>query len=142
MTRTRLLLLGAVFLAVTVTLWLLAGVWIAWSACCWLSPAWLVIGVTLMASLNLAALLFALITRSALGLWVLAGIEIGNIVFSLAASVAVSPAWLFDIAPESAILVMLVFWLARSKPVLRRRQNVTPNLEQSDGMVEGSSSSP
>ena len=113
MTRRRLLTAVTITLAAALTAWLVVGAWIARSACCWLSPTWLVTGLFVVAGLNTAAMVVLLVSRSRWGLVVLAGVEVGNLVFSLAASVAVSPAWLPLGAAPALVVAVLLFVLLR-----------------------------
>jgi hypothetical protein len=98
---------GTVSLATALTAWLLIGLWIAWSACCWLSPEWLVIGLAAMALLNGIALLVLLFWRSPWAIAALTGVQAGNVAFSIAAAVAVSLAWLpLFTAPALVALIL------------------------------------
>lgn len=103
----------ATTLAIGLAAWFAIGAWIASSACCWLSPAWLVQALTVTAGLNAVALLAFLIGR-ARARWataLLTGVEAGNVLFTLAAAAAVSSAWLLEAGVAGFITVLFVLVL-------------------------------
>lgn len=120
MTRQRLLVVVTTTLAVGLAVWFAVGAWIASSACCWLSPAWLGQALALAAGLNATALLVFLIGRARLhrAAALLAGVEAGNVLFALAAAVAVSSAWLLEagVAGLTTVLLVLVIRTQRGEP--------------------------
>ncbi|TMC72466.1 MAG: hypothetical protein E6J18_05045 [Chloroflexi bacterium] len=116
MTRRRWLLVGTITPAAALSAFWIFGVLIGWSACCWLTPMWLAIAMTVGAALNVLGLVVFLIRRRSWGTPILGAVQVANILFALAASVAVSPAWLLlDGAPALVILILvLVFQRSRT----------------------------
>lgn len=123
MTRRRLVFLAAVALAAAQSLDWIVGAWTGWSAGEWLAPPWLaggaagewlaplwlVIALTVGAVANVLALIVFVMRRRAWGDRALAAAQVGNILFSLVALLAVSPAWLLFIAvPALATLILIV----------------------------------
>lgn len=110
--RRRWLVVATVTLAAALAAWLAVGAWIATSVCCWLSPAGLGLGLGVLAGLNAICLVAFLAGRPRWrhGTALLAGVEVGNVVFFVAAAVAISSAWLLEagVAGITAVLVVLV----------------------------------
>ena len=113
--RRRLLTMVTITFATVLAVWLVIGAWIARSACCSISPDWLATILFVIAGLNVAALAALVIWRSRRALIALAGVEVGNIIFSLAASGAVSPAWLLFGAIPAGVTALLLLLLLRSE---------------------------
>jgi hypothetical protein len=108
-TRRQLLLLATFSLATVQCFFWIFGALIGWSACCFLTPLWLAIAMTIGAVVNAVALIVFAMRRRAWGQLVLAAAQVGNIVFALVASLTVSPAWLLtDAAPALTTLILVV----------------------------------
>jgi hypothetical protein len=111
-TRERLLLIGIVTLATAECLFWIFGALVGWSVCCWLTPMWLAIAMTVGAVVNTLGLIAFATRRRVWGARALEAAQVGNILFSIVASLAVSPAWLvFDAVPALATLSLLVVLL-------------------------------
>ena len=122
-TRRQLLLLATFSLAAAQCFFWIFGALIGWSACCFLTPLWLAIAMTVGAVVNAVALIVFAIHRRAWGELALAAGQVGNIVFSLVASFTVSPAWLLsDTAPALATLILVVM-LRAGRHVRAKRQS-------------------
>ena len=119
MTRQKWLLLSAYILAVAQTLWFAFGAAVEWSICCgWLIYWPFPVALSFVAVINGLGVLVALIWRSRAGLAILAGVEAGNIFFSIAAATTVSSLWLLDASLSLAIVVLvlvLLRWRTRSR---------------------------
>jgi hypothetical protein len=111
-TRRRWLLAGTITLAAALSAFWIIGASIASSICCgWLVSRDFAIALSVGAAVNVLGLLAFLIRRQSWGMPILGAIQVGNILFALAASVAVSPAWLlFDAAPALVILVLALLY--------------------------------
>ena len=110
--RERLLLIGAVALATAQSLFWIFGAVIGWSVCCSITPRWLAIAMTVGAVVNTLSLIVFATRRGVWGVRALGAAQVGNILFSVVASLAVSPAWLlFDALPALATLSLLVVLL-------------------------------
>ncbi len=82
---------------------------IAWSARGWLVDSRFALALWVGAGLNLLGLLAYLVRRLRWGRSALAAVQVGNILFSLAASVVVSPVWLvLDTAPALVTLILIL----------------------------------
>ena len=82
---------------------------VGWSICCVFTPLWLALAVTVIAFVNAVGLIVFVARQRTWGGWALAIVEAGNFAFSVAASFAVSPAWLITGAtPALAVLVLVV----------------------------------
>jgi hypothetical protein len=116
MTRHRWLLTGTITLAAALSAFWVFGAKVTWSVCCgWLVSRDFAIALSIGAALNILGLLAFLIRRRTWGKPILGAVQVGNILFALVASAAVSPAWLlFDAAPALVILI-LVLLLQRSE---------------------------
>ncbi len=122
-TRQRLLIIGTVALAAAQCLFWIFGAVIGWSACCWLTPMWLAIAMTIGAVVNALGLIVFATRRRVWSELALGTAQVGNILFSIVASLAISPAWLlFGAAPALAALSLVVVLLrsrGRSDRVLK-----------------------
>jgi len=88
------------------------GAMIGSSLCCGLTPKWLAIAMAIGAVLNTLGLLAFLMRRRSWGTPTLVATQVGNILFALVASVAVSPTWLLlDAAPAVVILILALLLL-------------------------------
>jgi hypothetical protein len=104
-----LLFAVAVSLATVQCLFLIWGTLIGWSACCWLTPIWLAVAITVGAILNALALIVFALRRPVWGELAVGAAQVANVLLSLVASVAVSPGWLLlGAAPALAILILVV----------------------------------
>jgi hypothetical protein len=111
-TRERLLLIGIVTVATAQCLFWIFGALIGWSVCCWLTPMWLAIAMTVGAVVNTLGLIVFATRRRVWGERALGAAQVGNILFAIFASLAVSPAWLLlDAVPALATLSLLVVLL-------------------------------
>jgi hypothetical protein len=82
---------------------------LAWMLCCGLVRMDLAIGTSALAVVNVFGLVAFAIRLRSWGAPILIAVQAGNILFALAASVAVSAAWLLtDAAPASVILIALI----------------------------------
>jgi len=112
LTRERLLLIGTLALATTQCLFWIFGALIGWSACCWLTPMWLAVAMTVGGVVNALGLIVFVMRRRVWGELALGTAQVGNILFSIVASLAVSPAWLlFGVGPALATLSLVVMLL-------------------------------
>jgi hypothetical protein len=117
LTRRRWLLAGTIILAVAQTCFWLIGMWIALHLVGWLVSVPLTLGLSIGAGLNVLALVVFLTRRRAWGTPAFVAVQVGNVLFSLAASVLVSPTWLLlGVAPAVATL-MLHLLQRRADPV-------------------------
>ena len=108
MKRGRWLFAATIILAATLSAFWIFGAWIGWSACCWLVRMDFAIALAIGAVLNVLGVVAFVIRSRGWGTPTLGAVQIGSILFALAASVAVSPAWLvFDGAPALVILLLL-----------------------------------
>lgn len=108
-TRQRLLFVGALSLVAVQCLFWIFGEQVGWSACCWITPKWLAIAITVGAVVNVLALIVLALRRPAWGEPAVGAAQVVNILFSLVASVAVSPAWLlFGAVPALTTLILIV----------------------------------
>jgi uncharacterized membrane protein len=114
MTRRRLLLAGTIAVAGALCLFWIGGAWIGWSICCWLISMNFALALTVGAAVNVFGLLAFLVRRQRWGIRILGAVEVGNILFALAASVLVSPTWLWLDAAPAAVTLILIFALARA----------------------------
>jgi hypothetical protein len=112
-----LLLIGTVALAAAQCLNWIFGALIGWSACCWLTPMWLAIAMTVGAVVNAFGLIVFTTRRRVWGELALGAVQVGNILFSIVASLAVSPAWLLFGAGPALATLSLVVVLLRSRNV-------------------------
>ena len=122
MTRGRLVILAAVALAAAQSLDWIIGAWTGWSAGEWIAPPWLAggaagewfaplglaIALTVGAVVNVLGLIVFAMRRREWGDRALAAAQVGNILFSLVALMAVSPAWLLFIAAPALVTLVLV----------------------------------
>ena len=109
MTRHRLLLAGTITLAGALSVWLIIGAGITWSVCCgWLVSRDFAVALSVAASLNVFGLLAFGVRSRTWGASTLVAVQAGNVLFALAASALVSPAWLVNVAPASAILILVL----------------------------------
>jgi hypothetical protein len=112
-----LLLIGIVTLAAAQCLFWIFGAVIGWSACCWLTPIWLAIAMSVGAVVNALGLIVFATRRRVWGELALGAAQIGNILFSIVASRTVSPAWLLSGAVPALATVGLVVVLLRARNV-------------------------
>jgi hypothetical protein len=117
LTRRRWLFAGTITLAAALTAFWLFDAVIGWSVCCgWLIRPGFVIALSTGAALNVFGLLAFAIRGRSWGMPTLGAVQVGNILFALAAALVVSPAWLlFDAAPALVILILVVL-LKRFEP--------------------------
>jgi hypothetical protein len=102
---------GTITLAATLSAWWIIGAWITWSVCCgWLVSMDFAIALSVGAALNVFGLLAFVIRSRSWGTSTLGAVQLGNVLFALAASVAVSPAWLVDVAPALAIFILVLLF--------------------------------
>lgn len=88
---------------------LMSGAAIAWSARGWLVDPRFALGLWVGAGLNLVGLVAFLFRRLRWGRPALAAVQVGNVLFSLAASVLVSPVWfLLGTVPASITLILIL----------------------------------
>jgi hypothetical protein len=107
-TRRQLLLLATFTLAAVQCFVWIFGALIGWSVCCFRTPLWLAISMTVGALVNAVALIAFAMQRRTWGELALAIAQVANIVFSLVASLTVSPVWLLsDAAPALATLILV-----------------------------------
>jgi hypothetical protein len=116
-TRRRLVLIGTVALAAAQCLFWVFGAVIGWSVCCWLTPMWLAIAMTVGAVVNALGLIVFAARRRVSGELALGAVQVGNILFSIVASLAVSPAWLLTGAVPALATLGLVVVLLRARDV-------------------------
>jgi hypothetical protein len=76
---------------------------------------WLAIAMAVGAVVNALGLLAFLIRRRSWGTPILVATQVGNILFALVASVAVSPAWLLFPATPAAVILALLLVFKRSE---------------------------
>jgi hypothetical protein len=120
-----LLFLGALTLAAAQCLDWTFGAWIGWSAGEWLTPLWLAVALTVGAVVNALALIVFVMRRRGSGEQTLAVAQVGNILFSVVASLAVSPAWLLlDAAPALATLILVLMLQRGPHPGARRQSEI------------------
>jgi hypothetical protein len=122
--RGRWLSAVIVILAAAYTAWSIFWVLVGWMVCCWLIRMDFVTAASIVAVLNLLGL-FAFAKRGrSWGTPALIGVQVGNILFALAASVAVSPAWLLTDAAPALVILVLVLLFQRSQATSRRQPEV------------------
>ncbi len=98
-------------LAAAYCAWSIFWVLIGWIVCCWLVRMDFVSAASIVAVLNVLGLVAFAIRGRSWGAPALVGVQVGNILFALAASVAVSPAWLLtDAAPALVILILVLLF--------------------------------
>jgi hypothetical protein len=111
LTRRPLAFAGTVVLAAALSAWSIFGALVGWRVCCgWLISIDFAIALSVGAALNVFGLLALVIRSRSWGASALGAVQVGNVLFALAASVAVSPAWLADTAPAVAILVLVLLF--------------------------------
>jgi hypothetical protein len=107
--RGRWLFAGITILATAFCAWEIFWALLAWMLCCGLVRMDLAIGTSVLAVVNVFGLVAFAIRPRSWGAPTLIAVQVGNILFALAASVAVSPAWvLTDGAPALVILIVLI----------------------------------
>lgn len=120
-TDRRWLLIGTLVLAAAQCGFWILGAVVGRSVGPWITPPLLAVSLSIGAVINVLALLAFLVRRWAWGRPAFAVVQAGNVLFSLAASVAVSPAWLL-LGALPALLTLTLFFLYRrasaSKPAV------------------------
>jgi hypothetical protein len=106
------LIVGIVGLAAALCAFWVFGAGVTRSICCgWLVSTTFVTAVWIGAAVNLLGLLAFVVLSKTAGTPILGTVQVGNILFALVASVAVSPAWLlFVAAPAIVILILTVLF--------------------------------
>lgn len=99
---------GTIVLAAALSAWSIFWALVAWRVCCgWLVSMGFAIALSVGAALNAFGLLAFVIRSRSWGSSALGAVQVCNVLFALAASVAVSPAWLADAVPALAILLLV-----------------------------------
>jgi hypothetical protein len=112
------LLAGTIVLAVAQCCFWLIGMWIALHLVGWLVSGPLTVGLSIGAGLNVLALVAFVTNRRTWGTPAFVAVQVSNVLFSLAASVLVSPAWLvLGAAPALATLILHLL-LRRADPLV------------------------
>jgi hypothetical protein len=115
--RRRWLFVGIIVLAIAQCFDWISGAAIAWSASGWLVDPRFALGLWVGAGINLLGLVAFLFRRLRWGTPALAAVQLGNIIFSLAAAVLVSPVWLlFGTAPAAITLVLILVLQKKEAP--------------------------
>jgi hypothetical protein len=114
LTRRRWLLAGTIALAAALSAFWIIGATIAWSVCCgWLVSLTFVIALTIGASVNVLGLLAFVVLSKTSSTPILGAVQVGNILFALVASMAVSPAWLLFVAAPAVVILILAIVFRR-----------------------------
>jgi hypothetical protein len=118
MDRRRWLLAGTIVLAAAQCGSWLFDTLIAWSAAGWLVSTLLALELTIGAGLNILGLLAFLLRGWGFSRSAFPAVQVGNILFSVGASVVISPVWLL-LGAAPALATLILFFLFR-------REDVTP----------------